>query len=89
MLILMLIVVLQMVELSRRLSVFVTLVPTIHQAMRQVFRVMGGSKLLGSPVGLLSNIGAGIKVGVAVRSHSVPVPVPYDPSRPPPPKQTN
>ena len=34
------------------------------QALRQVFRLLGSSKLLGSPLGLFSNISAGVKVGM-------------------------
>lgn len=30
--------------------------------MRQVFSVLGSSKVLGSPLGLLSNLQAGVKV---------------------------
>lgn len=32
------------------------------QAVRQVFSVLGSSKVLGSPLGLLSNLQAGVKV---------------------------
>ena len=36
------------------------------QALRQGLRVLGSSKLLGSPLGLFSNISAGVKVGVVL-----------------------